>query len=78
MTTIINSPGNGTNGNDSDGVTGIIVGVIVVLLLIVLFVAYGLPMIRGSVPADNNPSDSINIDVKLPSANNESSGGENN
>ena len=65
MTTVINSP-----RSDSEGIAGVVIGFIVVLLLVVLFVVYGLPMMRGSAPAENS---GVNIDVQLPAT--ESSGG---
>ncbi len=56
MATVINTPG---TGGDSSWI-GAVIGILVVGFLLVLFFAYGLPMMRGA----NAPKDAqINIDL---------------
>ena len=62
MTTVINTPPAGDNG---DSGAGIILGVIVAIVIIVLFFVYGLPAIRG---ANNTEPRTTNINVQIPTS----------
>jgi uncharacterized membrane protein len=61
MTTVINTPGSGNNGDNSG--LGMIMGILITIVVIVLFLIYGLPAIRSNeAPKD----DGLNINVTLP------------
>ena len=65
MVTVINNP---SAPNDSSSV-GVIVGVILGILLIVLFFAYGLPILRSentTVPTSSEQAGSVNLNLTLP------------
>lgn len=64
MTTIINTP---PAVESSDSGLGIVFGVILAILIVVLFLVYGLPMIRNSNPPAANGG--INVNVQLPTDN---------
>lgn len=63
MATVINYPGETTAGNQSGA--GVVLGVILAIVLVALFVAYGLPALRGNSDASRNTTD-INVQVPTP------------
>jgi hypothetical protein len=65
MATIVNTPGE-TREVDNSG-TGVVIGVLAVILLVLLALLFGLPYLRNrGVPADNG----TNINVQLPGTGN--------
>ncbi len=65
MATVINNPG---TSQDSGGGMGFFLGTLILLLIFVLFIVYGLPMIRQSffsAPQINVPG-KIDINVNQP------------
>lgn len=72
MTTIINNP-----GEKSDGSTGIIIGVVLVALILgALFFIYGIPGVddRGGNDDDVNINVPDEIQVNVPNGNDDNSG----
>jgi hypothetical protein len=68
MTTVINTPGSGNNGDNSG--LGMIVGILIAVIAIALFFIYGLPAMRGNeAPKD----DSLNVNVTLPAGESDTS-----
>lgn len=78
MATIINTPGNASDSNDSNG---LITGLILIIVVALLFWLIGMPYLRGSgatpdtniennmqAPADQAPAESgdTNINVPIP------------
>jgi hypothetical protein len=64
MSTIINNPKGGEN---SDNLSGTIIGIIIVIVLAVLFFVYAVPAIRNSDDTQEQPkNDTLDINVKLP------------
>lgn len=66
MATIINNPPSNQSPAPSDGgsgMMGILVGVVLVVVVIFLFVAYGLPAMRGN---QNTNSDDAGTTVNIP------------
>ncbi len=66
MATIINNPPSSQSPAPSDGgsgMMGILVGVVLVVVVIFLFVAYGLPAMRGT---QNTNSDDAGTTVNIP------------
>lgn len=67
MATIINNPPSSQSPAPSDGgsgMMGILVGVILVVVVIFLFVAYGLPVMRGNQNTNSGDAGpTINIPV---------------
>lgn len=69
MTTVINNPsGNeGPKEDGSNGVAGMVFGVIILIVVVALFFVYVLPAIQNSqVPEEVPNNDNVNIDVTIP------------
>ncbi len=62
MTTILNTPAN--NGNEENSITSIVIGVILTITIIALFLIYGLPSIQSN--DKSKLDDTININLELP------------
>ncbi len=64
MTTVVNNPGNGEGSG-----AGMIIGVIVAIVIIILFFVYGLPALR------EGNSDTLDVNVNLPTGDTGGTGG---
>ncbi len=64
MATVINNPGNSDAGNSNNNM-GTIVVALVVLVIAVLFIFYGLPMLRSATTAPQiNVPDKVDVNVQ--------------
>lgn len=61
MATVINNPGDNSDGSGM----GMVVGVILAIVIIGLFLVYGLPRLRG-----NNTPSNVDVNVQLPTGGN--------
>jgi len=64
MATVINNPGNSEAGSSNNSM-GTIVVALVVLVIAVLFIFYGLPMLRSATTAPQiNIPDKVDVNVQ--------------
>lgn len=68
MATVINNP---SNGEETGGVAGMIIGIIILIVAIVLFFVYVLPGTRGTeVQESAQTRENIDVNVTLPTTGN--------
>lgn len=66
MATVINNPGDSDTGN-SNNAMGTVLVALVILIIAVLFIFYGLPMLRSATTAPQvNVPDKIDVNVQGP------------
>ena len=65
MATIINNPGENSNGNGASAGAGVVIGAVIVILMLIVALVYSLPYIKGQVNSMTHPGNPT-INVQLP------------